>query len=76
MTAADEMRREMVETGQPARDLAQNKGQTWTSEQLRADFEVIGFAAPYVVVRRKSDGAKGSLEFVHAPRRYFGWSPA
>ena len=25
------------------------------------DFEVIGFAAPLVVVRRKSDGQKGSL---------------
>ncbi len=27
--------------------------------------------APYVVVRRKSDGQKGSLEFQHHPRYYF-----
>jgi hypothetical protein len=71
----DELRKQMVETGQPQADLAE-ADQTWTTEQLQADFDVLGFAAPFVVVRRKSDGAKGSLEFVHAPRRYFGWSPA
>ena len=72
----DELRREMTETGQPQADLAAETGQTWTTEQLRADFEVTGFAAPFVVVRRKSDGAVGSLEFTHSPRVYFSWSPA
>jgi hypothetical protein len=33
----------------------------------------MGFAAPYVVVRRKSDGVKGSLEFTHHPRVYFNF---
>lgn len=36
-------------------------------------FEVIGFAAPFVVVRRRLDGAKGTLMFTHSPRYYFGW---
>jgi hypothetical protein len=36
---------------------------------------VIGFMAPLVVVRRRSDGKKGSLEFQHSPRHYFGFSP-
>jgi hypothetical protein len=36
---------------------------------------VIGFLAPFVVVRRKIDGVKGSLEFQHHPRFYFGFSP-
>jgi hypothetical protein len=36
---------------------------------------VIGFMAPLVVVRRKHDGKKGSLEFQHSPRFYFGFSP-
>jgi len=31
-------------------------GQVWDTQQLSDDFEVIGFAAPLVVVRRKSDG--------------------
>ena len=29
--------------------------------------------APFVAVRRKSDGAKGSMEFTHSPRFYFNF---
>ena len=46
---------------------------TWDTDQLRAHFEVLSFAAPFVIVRRKSDGAKGTLEFTHSPRLYFNW---
>jgi hypothetical protein len=49
-------------------------GQVWNTEELSRDFEAVGFLAPYVVVRRKSDGKKGSLEFQHQPRFYFGFS--
>ena len=35
--------------------------------QLSEDFEVIGLQAPLVVVRRKSDGQKGSLMFQATP---------
>jgi hypothetical protein len=48
-------------------------GQVWDSQQLGVDFEVIGFGAPLVVVRRKRDGKKGSLFFQHGPRFYFGF---
>lgn len=48
-------------------------GDVWDTGQLREHFQVIGFAAPYVVVRRKSDGVKGSLEFQHDPRLYFNF---
>jgi hypothetical protein len=48
--------------------------QIWTSAQMLVDFDVLGFQAPFVVVRRKSDQAKGSLMFTHAPRYYFGWA--
>ena len=48
-------------------------GQVWTTEELGGDFEVIGFLAPFVVVRRRSDGRKGSLEFQHNPRLYFNF---
>lgn len=50
-------------------------GEVWTTSELGRDFEVIGFMAPLVVVRRRSDGVKGSLEFQHSPRFYFGWKP-
>ena len=49
-------------------------GHVWNTEELSQDFDVIGFLAPLVVVRRKSDGKKGSLEFQHNPRFYFGFS--
>jgi hypothetical protein len=50
-------------------------GQVWDTDQLMEDFEVLGFMAPYVVVRRRSDGVKGSCEFQHDPRYYFSFSP-
>jgi hypothetical protein len=42
---------------------------------LTQDFEVMGFLAPLVVVRRRADGVKGSLEFWHRPRLYFRFEP-
>lgn len=50
-------------------------GQVWSTNELSGDFEVLGFMAPLVVVRRKSDGRKGSLEFQHGPRFYFNFQP-
>lgn len=50
-------------------------GQVWDTAELARDFIVTGFLAPFVVVRRKTDGVKGSLEFQHSPRFYFGFSP-
>ena len=48
-------------------------GRVWNTTQLAEDFEVIGFMAPLVVVRRKADGVKGSLYFQHQPRFYFAF---
>jgi len=50
-------------------------GQVYSTEELAEHFEVVGFQAPYVVVRRRSDGALGSLAFQHAPRYYFNFQP-
>ena len=33
----------------------------WDTQELGRDFDVLGFAAPLVVVRRKSDGVRGSI---------------
>ena len=57
-------------------DLERQYGQVWDTDQLRADFEVVGFAAPFVVAKDRTTGVKGSLEFQHNPRFYFNWSPA
>ena len=47
--------------------------QVWDTQELREDFDVLGFMAPYIGVRRKLDGVKGSLTFQHDPRFYFGF---
>jgi hypothetical protein len=51
-------------------------GQRWTTDELGEQFETLGFAAPFVVVVRKSDGKRGTLEFTHSPRVYFNWQEA
>ena len=55
--------------------LREDHGEVWTTNQLRENFDILGFLAPYVVVRRRSDGAKGSVEFQHNPRMYFNFQP-
>jgi len=54
-------------------ELVRRYGQTWDATELATEFKVMGFMAPFVVVRRKVDGVIGSLEFQHNPRLYFNW---
>jgi len=75
----ESIRREMVaeinaEPGSRA-DLEAKHGQVWDTDQVRNEFEVIGFLAPFVVARRRADGVRGSLTFQHDPRFYFGFQP-
>ena len=76
----EDIRKEMVAeiNAEPgSREYLEAKhGQVWSTSELSDDFEVIGFMAPLVVVRRKSDSQKGSFCFQHNPRFYFGFSPA
>jgi hypothetical protein len=69
MDELEQIRRQMIAEGvnpEPAE-------QTWTTDELVREFAVLGFQAPFVVVRRTSDGKLGSLKFRHEPRVYFGW---
>lgn len=50
-------------------------GDVWDTDGLHRDFDVQGFMAPYVVVKRKADGVVGSLQFKHSPRLYFNFKP-
>lgn len=73
-----EVRRGLIERGRPQHDLAaaETAGrQRWTTKQMQEEFEVRSFMAPFVAVRRKSDGQLGSLEFTHSPRVYFNFEP-
>jgi hypothetical protein len=75
--ATEAVRREMLAeiNAQPGsrEALEAEHGQVWDTQGLGQDFDVLGFAAPLVVVRRRSDGARGSLFFQHSPRLYFGF---
>jgi hypothetical protein len=63
---------EQINTNPLQRDGLENLyGQVWNTKELQHDFSVIGFAAPLIIVTRKSDNKKGSLLFQHAPRFYF-----
>jgi len=54
----------------PRVELEARYGQLWDTREMGAEFSVSGFAAPYVVVTRQSDGVKGTLMFSHSPRFY------
>ena len=47
--------------------------QVYSTDELRAEFEVVGFFAPLVVVKSKADGSLGSFEFQHSPRFFFNY---
>lgn len=74
MTDTDAERRALIPE-MPAELLARVAAgeQVWTTDQMREDFETVGFAAPFIVVRRRSDDVLGSLMFTHSPRYYFGF---
>jgi hypothetical protein len=74
----------LVEINQPLRDLSEQDarrqllamhGKVYDTRELAAEFDVLGFLAPYVAVQRKADGVMGSLEFSHWPRLYFSFRP-
>lgn len=48
----------------------------WDTAELQRDFVVEGFGGGCVVVTRKSDGVRGSLEFNGSPRVYHSFQPA
>lgn len=50
-------------------------GRIWDTAQLEQDFDVVGFRAPFVVVRRRCDCRLGSLLFQNVPRFYFAFVP-
>jgi hypothetical protein len=51
-------------------------GQVWDTDQLRTDFDVHGFMAPFILVTRKRDNQKGTLMFQHNERYYFSFTEA
>ena len=55
-------------------ELEEKYGKVWDTKELQKDFEVLGFLAPHIACNRKADNIKGSMEFQHSPRIYYGFS--
>ena len=51
-------------------------GEVLDMYELEKKYEVLGFMAPFVIVKRVVDGVRGVFEFQHSPRFYFNWKPA
>ena len=68
-----ERQAELNAVGWPREVLEGAYGKVYSTEELRAEFEVVGFYAPLVVVKSKADGSLGSFEFQHMPRFYFSY---
>lgn len=68
----EEVRRALIAEGQPERAAA-SATKHWTTSELGEEFTVLAFAAPFVLVMRKSDNVKGTLQFTHSPRLYFNF---
>jgi hypothetical protein len=73
----EQIRREMVDDinrlPSERERLEQKYGQVWSTDELTSDFEVIGFLAPFVKVRRRTNGREGVMMFQHSPRYYFSF---
>ncbi len=75
----ENIRRELVNeinsNPNPREELEKQYGKedVFSTEEVREKFEVLGFMAPFVVVRHKGTNKKGSLMFQHNPRIYFGY---
>ena len=80
MDSTEQIRREEVEeiNKDPGSKeaLEVKHGQVWDTTELSQEFNVLGFMAPYVVVVRKKDNVKGSMQFQHSPRFYFNFRKA
>ena len=48
-------------------------GEVYTTTELQEKFKVISYSSPYVTVERKEDNARGTMQFTHMPRYYYGF---
>lgn len=55
--------------------LRYGKDNVWNTRELSAQFEVQSFLAPFCMVKRRSDGQRGTVMFQHSPRFYFDFQP-
>lgn len=69
------LNRQAAEAIDPRAELEACYGKLWDTPELRAEFSVTGFMAPYVGVVRLADGVRGTMMFSHQPRFYHSFQP-
>jgi hypothetical protein len=74
----ESIRREMVaeinDNPNPREELEAQHGQVWDTTELQKEFEVLSFMAPYCSVKRRADEVRGTIQFQHSPRLYYGFT--
>jgi len=76
----ESVRREMVAeinsepTSRQKLESAYGTANVWDTAELSERFEVVGFMAPFAVVRDRVTGKKGTVMFLHSPRYYFDYN--
>ena len=75
----ESVRREMtaeINAVEGSREYLEAKhGEVWDTSELQEQYEVLAFMAPFTIVRRRSDGVRGSVMFQANPRFYFQFQP-
>ena len=56
-------------------ELLEQYNSVWSTDDLRKEFDVYNFQAPFVIARRIATDEIGTLLFQDNPRYYFGWVP-
>lgn len=56
-------------------ELEAKHGKVWTTSEMQEEFDALGFMAPFIIVRKRDTGERGSLLFTHSPRFYFSFQP-
>ena len=74
-TARREMTAEINAVEGSREYLEAKHGQVWDTTELQEQFEVLGFMAPFVGVRRRCNSLKGSVMLQASPRFYSSFSP-
>jgi hypothetical protein len=73
-------RREMVaeinDSPTTREDLKAVYGKVWDTRELQEEFEVMAFMAPFCVVKHRTEGLDGVVQFQHSPRYYFSFREA
>jgi len=52
-------------------DLHKGRGRIWDTQEMSEEYDVESFMTPFVIVRRRADGTRGTLMFQASPRFYF-----